>query len=91
MCRWLLDPHLDLSQIAGITQGKLAPPQLTLSKPLESIFPVLRGHGTPPPITRTLNPKVIHHQAMSKLKIALNHVHTEEELQFLESGIDAIM
>jgi hypothetical protein len=34
---------------------------------------------------------MIHHQAMAKLKTVLNHVHTEEELRALESGIDAIM
>jgi hypothetical protein len=47
--------------------------------------------GTPPPATRTLDPKIIHHQAISKLKVALNHVHTAEDLQTLTSGLNAIM
>jgi len=58
---------------------------------MEPIFPTVVGHGTPDPETRTLNPKVIHHQAMTKLKTVLRHVHTQEELQFVESGMDAMM
>jgi hypothetical protein len=83
--------QLDLSAFPGVSLGKLAPAPPELSKPMGPMFPTFEGHGTPPPETRTLHPKLIHHQAMSKLKVALKHVHTEEELHFLESGIDAIM
>jgi dihydroorotase len=45
----------------------------------------------PLPPTRTLPPKVIHHQAMSKLKVVLSHVHTADDLDFVETGLDAMM
>jgi hypothetical protein len=60
-------------------------------EPLGLLVPGLVTGGTPPPATRTLDPKIIHHQAISKLKVALNHVHTAADLQILTSGLNAIM
>ena len=57
-----------------------------------SLLPPVAGSGREtPPSTRTLDPKVIHHQAMSKLKIVLSHVHTADDLDFVETGLDSIM
>jgi len=83
--------QINLSAVPGVSRGKLVPAPLELAKPMGSMFPTFEGRGTPPCETQTLHPKLIHHQAMSKLKVALKHVHTQEELRFLESGIDAIM
>ena len=73
--------------------GKMTPASPGLSKPMGSLLPPVAGSGreTPPPSTRTLDPKVIHHQAMSKLKVVLSHVHTADDLDFVETGLDAIM
>ena len=38
-----------------------------------------------------LPPKVIHHQAMTKLKDALHYVHMEEELQNLSADIEVLV
>jgi hypothetical protein len=91
--RWLLDPRTDLTAIPGINNGKATPVSRELSKPMGSLHPPIAGdgHETPPPCTRTLDPKVIHHQAMSKLKVVLSHVHTVADLDFVETGLDAIM
>jgi hypothetical protein len=64
-----------------------------ISIPLVSLLPPPNyvRLGTAPPGTRTLPPKLIHHQAIAKLKVALTHVHTEDDLRELESGIDDMM
>ena len=54
-------------------------------------FPPLHRVPSPQPITRTLLPKLIHHQAMTKFQDVLRHVHTEEELQRLNTDIEAMM
>ena len=62
-----------------------------IKAPLTCLGDSFTWFQTPPPVTRTLPTKFIHHRAMVKLKTALNHVHTEEDLLVLESGIDDIM
>ena len=47
--------------------------------------------GTPPPVNRNLDPRVIHNQVVARVKVALRHVHTAEDLEYVENGIDAIM
>ena len=47
--------------------------------------------ASPAPNTRTLPPKVIHHQAMTKFKDILRYVHTEEELNDLSADIEALV
>jgi hypothetical protein len=54
-------------------------------------LPSLHRPTSPPPETRTLPPKVIHHQAVTKFQDVLRHVHTEEELQQLTADIDRLM
>lgn len=90
--RWLIDQYLDLMTITSVVIGKhitSLPPAVLV--PLTSLHGFRSCSRTPPPTTRTLPPKVIHHQAIAKLKTALIHVHTEEDLQKLESGIEDIM
>ena len=78
---------MDISSIPAVTAGRHALPE----EFVPSRLPPLHREFTPPPETRTLNPKVIHHHAMSKLKEALRHVHTEADLNALTADIDKIM
>ena len=82
---------MDLRKTPGITHSVAVEAPLSMLQPLGLLFPGFFIAGTPPPVTRTLDPKIIHHQAMSKLKVALNHIHTAEDLQTLMSGLNAIM
>jgi hypothetical protein len=82
---------MELHKLRGITHSVLVEVPLTMLQPLGLLLPGFFIAGTPPPVTRTLDPKIIHHQAMSKLKVALNHIHTAEDLKTLNSGLDAIM
>ena len=82
---------MDLTAVPGIIHSRAVEAPATMLEPLGLLVPVLETTGTPPPVTRTLDPKVIHHQALSTLKVALNHVHTAEDLQNLTSGLNAIM
>jgi hypothetical protein len=80
---------MDLTVIPGINHSRAVEMPATMLEPLRLLLP--NTPGTPLPTTQTLDPKVIHHQAMSTLKVALNHVHTTEDLQHLTSGLQAIM
>ncbi|KAJ7886442.1 hypothetical protein B0H14DRAFT_2563374 [Mycena olivaceomarginata] len=53
-----------------------------------SDFPLrsFNARASPPPITQTLPPKVIHHQAMTKFKDVLRHVPTEADLSTLKDN-----
>jgi len=88
--RWLISEKLNIATVPAVVTGQteLVAPPITL--PLTCLEPTCRS-STPAPETQTLPPKFIHHRAIAKLKTALNHVHTEEELNALESGIDGIM
>jgi hypothetical protein len=55
------------------------------------LLPSLHRLSSPQPDMRTLPPKVIHHQAITKFQDVLRHVHTEEELQRLTLDIDRLM
>ena len=83
---------MDLGKIPGVVHCKPAEAPPTMLQHLVSLVPLrVGGTTTPPQGTRTLNPKIIHHQAMMKLKLALNHIHTAEDLQNLSMGLDGIM
>lgn len=92
--RWLINPQLDLTSIPPIVLGRGAsssPLPATALVPLTFLLFLDNPSRTPPPVTRTLPPQVIHHQAFAKLKIALCHVHPEQDLLEVESGIQEIM
>ena len=89
--RWFINPEVELGKIRGIVHCVPVDAPPTMLKPLGLLLPGFFIAGTPPPVTRTLDPKIIHHQAMSKLKVVLNHVHTAEDLKHLTSGLNAIM
>jgi hypothetical protein len=90
--RWLLDPDMDLQKIAGVVHGQPAKVPPAMLQPRVSLVPHRVGGATSPPQgTRTLDPKIIHHQAMAKLKLVLNHVRTVDDLQNLSMGLDNII
>ena len=82
---------MDLTAVAGLRHSKAVEALATMLEPLGFLLPRLETAGTPPPVTQMLDPKVIHHQALSTLKVALNHVHTAEDLRNLTSDLNAIM
>jgi len=88
---WLLDQDLDLQNIPAVVNCQLADALPKIIQPLTSLLPLSARATTPPPVTWTLDPKIIHHQVMTKLKLALNHVHMAQELQALTTSLDTIM
>ena len=89
--RWLSDPGFDIARTRPVTirQGKSDVPEADAAVPKR--LPELHSSLTPPPITQTLPPKIIHHQAVTKFQDVLRHVHTEVELKTLTEDIDALM
>ena len=88
--RWLTDPAFDITTTQAVTIGRNRPADeaaVIAPQPL----PLLHRQSSPAPNTRTLPPKVIHHQAMTKFKDVLRYVHTEEELQDLSADIEALV
>jgi hypothetical protein len=82
---------LDVTTTPAVRIGHVRPtdPDITTIIPLP--LPSLHRPSSPQPETRTLPPKVIHHQAITKFQDVLHHVHTEEELQKLTVDIDRLM
>lgn len=91
--RWLANPELDISQMATVKIGH------NVNKDNDnSVIPLVPNHlppllrqASPPPVTRTLPAKVIHHQAMTKFHDVLRHVHTEADLQDLNADLQDLM
>jgi hypothetical protein len=84
---------MDTTKICAVVNCRLVPAPTAPLGPITSLLKVpfaTPGRGTPPPVNRNLNPRVIHNQAVAKLKVALRHVHTEEDLKYVEERIDAI-
>jgi hypothetical protein len=86
--RWLTDPTLDVTTTPAVMIGYHKQTDTTI---IPQSLPSLHRRSSPQPETRTLPPKVIHHQAITKFQDVLRHVHTEEELQKLTADIDRLM
>jgi hypothetical protein len=88
--RWLANPELDISQTATVKIGHKKDNDTEIPVVPIRLPPLLR-QASPPPATRTLPPKVIHHQAMTKFHDVLRHVHTEADLQDLNTELEGLM
>ena len=82
---------MDTLKINSVVNCKLAPAPPTPLGPILSLFPLATRPGTPPPVNRTLDPKIIHQHAMKKLKRTIDHVQTAEDLEHFESRLDEMM
>jgi hypothetical protein len=89
--RWLSNPNLDITATRAVGIGYTT----TADDSTEALTPIHLPsfHRCPSPLpeTRTLPPKLIHHQAITKFQDILQHVHTAANLQSLNEDIDAIM
>jgi hypothetical protein len=88
--RWLTNPELDISQTATVKIGHNKDGDAEIPLVPNRLPPLLR-QVSPLPTTRTLHPKVIHHQAITKFHDVLRHVHTEEELKDLNTDLEELM
>jgi hypothetical protein len=89
--RWLANPDLDIATTQAVTIGTKGKNQLTTTHTIPARLTPFHRCPSPPPATRTLPPKVIHHQAVTRFQDVLRHVHTEAELKSLNDDIDALM
>jgi hypothetical protein len=85
---------MDTTKIDTIVNRHRVPASAAPLGPITSLLRVPFApprRGMPPPVNKNLNPRVIHNQVVAKLKVALRHVHTAEDLEFVEHGIDDIV
>ena len=88
--RWLADPSFDITKTQAVSIGrKTSADEAVVVSPQP--LPSLHRPASPAPNTRTLPPKLIHHQAMTKFKDVLCYIRTEEELQDLSADIEALV
>jgi hypothetical protein len=88
--RWLADPTFDITTTQAVSIGRKTPAVEAIVVAVQPL-PSLHRPTSPAPNTRTLPPKVIHHQAMTKFKDVLRYVQTEEELNELSADIEALV
>jgi hypothetical protein len=81
---------LDISQTATVKIGHNNGNDSEIPLVPIRLPPMLR-QASPPPATRTLPAKVIHHQAMTKFQDVLRHVHTEADLNDLNTELEDLM
>ncbi|KIO25100.1 hypothetical protein M407DRAFT_25535 [Tulasnella calospora MUT 4182] len=93
--RWLKDPRLDTSNIPPITmthtstEERIRAPGVLLANPLEN-QPKVQTVTTPPPPTQTVPSQVAFHETQSALKPILKWIRTQEDLDFVIEGLNAI-
>jgi len=90
MHRWLSELNFDITSTDAVTAGREVRDLVTVP-PVPGRLPPFHNLASPPPSTRTLPPKVIHHQAVTKFKDVLRHVHTAADLESLNVDIEALM
>jgi hypothetical protein len=89
--RWLANQNFDITTTKAVTIGHGGHDDLAMVPLIPEYLPPFHRHSSPLPATRTLPPKVIHHQAISKFQGVLQHVNTEADLQSLNADLEAMM
>jgi hypothetical protein len=90
MHRWLSELNFDIMSTDVVTAGHEVRDLVTVP-PVLGQLPPCHNLASPLLSTRTLPPKVIHHQAVTKFKDVLLHIHTATDLESLNVDIEALM